>query len=198
MTVLSADQRKLLSDVVVRAREVVEVACAQRITSLGVAAEKAPVVLTDVERAVRVGLRARARQLGSIDALVTEASFEHWHRMLFVRFLTDNQLLVDDQFGQPLTMGEVTEYAAESGEADQWEVAARFAGAMLPGIFPQNDPVLDMRLPLETREELERLLNRLPVEVIRAEDSLGWVYQYWQAKRKEEVNKSARKFGGAD
>lgn len=198
MTVLSSAQRKLLSDVVVRARDLVEAACAQRIIALGVAANKAPAVLTEEERAVRVGLRARARQLGSGDALVTEAGFEHWHRMLFARFLADNQLLVDDQFGQPLTMDEVAEYAAETGETDKWEVAARFAAAMLPGIFTQGDPILAMRLPVETRQELERLLDRLPVEVITAEDSLGWVYQYWQTKRKEEVKKSERKIGGAD
>lgn len=198
MPVLSNEQRTLLSDVVVRARDVVEAACAQRIAALGVAADKAPVVLTEQERAFRVGLRARARQLGSVDALVTEAGFEHWHRMLFARFLADNGLLVDDQFGQPLTMDEVAEYAAETGEADQWEVAARFAAAMLPGIFTQGDPILAMRLPLEAREELERLLDRLPAEVTTADDALGWVYQYWQSKRKDEVNKSGRKISGAD
>lgn len=198
MTVLSSEQRKLLSDVVVRAREVVEAACAQRVSALGVAEDKLPNGLSIEERAVRVGLRARARQLGSVDALVTEAGFEHWHRMLFARFLADNQLLVDDQFGQPLSIDEVAEFAAETGESDKWEVAARFAAAMLPGIFIQNDPILNMRLPVETRQELEGLLDRLPVEVITAEDSLGWIYQYWQAKRKDEVNKSERKIGGAD
>ncbi len=198
MTVLSSEQRKLLSDVVVRAREVVEAACAQRINALGVAADKAPITLTVEERAVRVGLRARARQVGSVDALVTEAGFEHWHRMLFARFLADNHLLVDEQYGQPLTMDEVAEYAAETGETDKWEVAARLAAAMLPGIFTQDDPILGMRLPVETRQELERLLDQLPVEVITAEDSLGWVYQYWQSRRKDEVNKSERKIGGAD
>jgi hypothetical protein len=198
MTVLSGEQRKLLSDVVVRAREVVEAACLQRITALGVATDKAPEVLTEGDRAVRVGLRARARQLGSIEALVAEAGFEHWHRMLFARFLADNGLLVDDEFGQALTMDEVAEYAAEIGEANRWEVAARFAAAMLPGIFLQDDPILAMRLPIETRQELEHLLEQLPSEVITAEDSLGWVYQYWQTRRKDEVNKSERKIGGAD
>ena len=198
MSVLSGDERKLLSDVVVRAREVVEAACSQRIVALGVGLDKAPGSLAEEERALRVGLRARARQLGSVDALVTEAGFEHWHRMLFARFLADNGLLVDDQFGQPLTIAEVAEYAAETGETDKWEVAARFAARMLPGIFVQGDPVLAMRLPVEARQELESLLDRLPVSVMTSEDALGWVYQYWQAKRKEEVNRSERKIGGAD
>jgi len=198
MGVLSGDQRRLLESVVVSARGVVETACAQRVAALGVDADKAPAVLTDGERSVRVGLRARARQLGSVEALVTEAGFEHWHRMLFARFLADNELLVDPQFQVPVSMDEVAEFAAESGEADVWEVAARFASEMLPGIFGQGDPILQMMLPVETRQELEGLLDQLPVEVITADDALGWVYQYWQSRRKDEVNKSERKIGGAD
>lgn len=31
-----------------------------------------------------------------------------------------------------------------------------------------------------------------------ADDSLGWVYQFWQAKQKDEVNRSGRKIGGED
>ena len=198
MSVLSASERKLLSDVVVRARGVVEGACAQRVVSLGVGSERAPEALAESDRALRRGLRARARQLGSVDALVAEAAFEHWHRMLFARFLVDNGLLVDDVAGAPVSTGELAEWAVELGEADRWEVAARFAAAMLPGIFRRDDPVLAMRLPAEARQELESLLGLLPVDVIRADDALGWVYQYWQSQRKDEVNRSGDKVGGAD
>ncbi len=197
-TVLSASERRLLSDVVVRARGVVEGACAQRVVSLGVDSERVPEALSEPDRVLRRGLRARARQLGSLDALVAEAAFEHWHRMLFARFLVDNGLLVDDVAGAPVSAGELAEWAVELGEADRWEVAARFAAAMLPGIFRADDPVLAMRLPAEARQELERLLGLLPVDVIRADDALGWVYQYWQSQRKDEVNRSGDKIGGAD
>ena len=77
-----------------------------------------------------------------------------------------------------------------------WEIAARFAAAMLPGIFRQDDPALQMRLPVETRQRVEQLLGLLPADVIRADDSLGWVYQYWQSRRKDEVNRSENKIGG--
>ena len=42
------------------------------------------------------------------------------------------------------------------------------------------------------------ILAALPAELFRADDALGWVYQFWQAKRKKEVNDSGRKIGGAD
>ncbi|MEI6620746.1 MAG: DNA methyltransferase [Actinomycetes bacterium] len=198
MTVLSLAQRKTLESVVVSARRVVELACADRIAALGVAQDKAPAGMSDSDRELRVGLRARARQLGSVDVLVSEAGFEHWHRMLFARLLADNGLLVDDEAAQPVSMEELTEYAAELGESDVWEVAARFASASLPGIFKQGDPILGMRLPVEVRQRLEGLLDQLPVEITTAEDSLGWVYQYWQKHRKDEVNASEAKIGGAD
>ncbi len=198
MTVLSAAQRKSLEAVVVEARRVVEAACADRVAALGVASDRAPVGSSEQDRQLRRGLRARARQLGSVNVLITEAGFEHWHRMLFARLLADNGLLVDDGAGQPVSMAELTEYAAELGESDVWELAARFASAMLPGIFKQDDPVLHMRLPVETRHKLEALLDQLPVAVTTAEDTLGWVYQHWQTQRKKEINESERKIGGAD
>ena len=76
---------------------------------------------------------------------------------------------------------------------DPWEFAALCAERMLPQIFRRDDPVLELSLPPETRQELERLLDELPEAVFTAPDSLGWTYQFWQADRKEEVNPARRK-----
>ncbi len=45
---------------------------------------------------------------------------------------------------------------------------------------------------------LETILAGLPAEVFAADDALGWVYQFWQKDKKDEVNASERKIGGAD
>ena len=66
---------------------------------------------------------------------------------------------------------------------------------MLPQIFRTDDPVLEVALPPETQQALEELLKDLPREVFVADDSLGWVYQFWQAEQKDEVNKSEKKIG---
>ena len=55
--------------------------------------------------------------------------------------------------------------------------------------------MLDVSLPPETRHELESLLEALRAEVFVADDSLGWVYQFWQADAKEAVNTSEVKIG---
>ena len=77
-------------------------------------------------------------------------------------------------------------------------MAGRFAAEILPGIFRLDDPCVRLRLAPEGRVELEGIVAGLPVEVFTADDALGWVYQFWQKEKKDEVNASERKIGGAD
>ena len=67
---------------------------------------------------------------------------------------------------------------------------------MLPQIFRPGRPGASSSRCRPRRScELERLLADLPPAVFTASDSLGWVYQFWQAKKKDEVNKSEVKIG---
>jgi hypothetical protein len=58
--------------------------------------------------------------------------------------------------------------------------------------------VFGLALPPEHQQALERLLAELSPEVFTASDSLGWVYQFWQSKRKEDINKSEVKIGAPE
>ena len=154
------------------------------------------------ERGLRNRLRARGRQLGDvqsqgtqrIDHLAHGIAYEHWHRMLFARFLAESDLLIEPDSGVAITTDECTELAQETGE-DPHALAARFAQSALPQIFRTGDPVLDLALPPETRQALERLIDELPRAVFTANDSLGWVYQFWQSRKKDEINRSEVKIG---
>jgi hypothetical protein len=115
--------------------------------------------------------------------------------MLFARFLVENDLLVHPDFGIAVTLADLDELAEEEDARDGFELAARYATQMLPQIFRQNDPVLDLDFAPEHRGALQRLVEDLPEPVFEADDSLGWVYQFWQAKRKDEVNASGDKIG---
>ena len=97
-----------------------------------------------------------------------------------------------------MTLAECEELAAELGEPDGWSVAARFAAEILPGIFRLDDPCVRLRLAPESRLALEAIVEALPQEVFTSDDALGWVYQFWQSEKKDEVNASERKIGGAD
>ncbi|MBA7659375.1 hypothetical protein ES703_67353 [subsurface metagenome] len=113
--------------------------------------------------------------------------------MLFARFLAENNLLMHPD-GVAVTLDECEELAAEE-KIDKWELASRYAAKMLPAIFRPDDSVLQIEFAPEDKLELERLLSNLEPEVFEADDSLGWVYQFWQSKRKDEVNASGNKIG---
>ena len=114
--------------------------------------------------------------------------------MLFARFLAESDLLIEPDSGVAITMDECTELAQETGE-DPHALAARFAQSALPQIFRTGDPALDLTLPPETRQALEMLIDELPRAVFTADDSLGWVYQFWQSRKKDEINRSEVKIG---
>lgn len=188
--------RNQLEKTVVRARELIEKAASEALTRLGVEVAEVPAYLNDNERKLRNRLRAHARQLGdklqsngkqSIEHLRAEVSYEHWHRMLFARFLEQNHLLMLDKY-LAVTLAECQEYAQEEGCKDGWELAGKLAQKMLPQVFRTDSPVFELQIPVDHIRELEDLILTLPGEVFQAQDSLGWCYQFWQSKRKEEVN----------
>ncbi len=199
MRALNSALRKQLELAVSAARRAAESASRAALDGLGVFADRRPEHLNDEQSALRNGLRAKQRQLGGDDGLlVAECAYEQWHHLLFTRFLAENRLLLHPQHRAPITLAECGDLAAELGEPDGWSVAARFAAEILPGIFLLDDPCVRLRLAPEGRDALERIISDLPSEVFAADDALGWVYQFWQRDKKDEINASERKIGGAD
>jgi hypothetical protein len=52
-----------------------------------------------------------------------------------------------------------------------------------------------LALPPETKAGTTEIVKGLPRAVFAADDSLGWVYQFWQADQKDRVNESEVKIG---
>jgi hypothetical protein len=131
----------------------------------------------------------------TIAHLKQAVAYEHWHRLLFARFLAENDLLLHPKHGVALSLDEVKELAL--GLKRDWiEVAAEYAQRMLlREVFRPDDPALRVPLPPEKRLELEGKLNSLPREIFLTDDSLGWVYQFWQEDAKDKVNRSEVKIG---
>lgn len=206
MGTLSRDLRRALENTVRQARRTAEAGARKVIEQLAVHHHEPWANVTPAQRELRNRLRAHGRQLGDrrderrgvqgIDRLTTECAYEHWHRMLFARYLAECELLIEPQSGVAISLGECEELARAEGR-DWLELAADYAQRMLPQIFRSGDPVLEVALPPETRSALEDLMKALPREVFVADDSLGWVYQFWQADKKEEVDAALRVGGKA-
>jgi hypothetical protein len=205
---LAKPLRSQLENTVRAARDVAENATQAVLAQFAVGEAKAPVYLNEDQKALRRRLRAHGRALGDSKAsddtqetqrLVWETAYEHWHRMLFARFLAENGLLMWEP-GASVSLDDCREMVDNYPDMalnarSHWELAGKLAARMLPQVFKPHSPVFELSLAPEHQRELEKLLANLPTEVFQASDSLGWVYQFWQAKRKDEVNTSEVKIG---
>ena len=206
MSVLEKSLRREFGNRVSEARDQAEEGARIALRSLGVDVKDAPQGLSDDARALRRRLRAHGRAVGDglqsdgtqdIAKLVREVAYEHWHRMLFARFLAENDLLLLPGTETAITLDEAKELAETDGRP--WlAYVSDCASRMLPQIFRSDDPALALALPPETQQALERIMTGLDVRVFTADDSLGWAYQFWQAREKERVNATGNKIGAAE
>jgi hypothetical protein len=203
MAPLASDLRNILERVVIDARDAAEAGARAALETLAVHEAKFYPHISRQLQELRNHLRARGRQLGDrqdssgrlgIEHLVGECAYEHWHRMLFARFLAENGLLIEPQENMAISLAEAKELSKEDG-VDVWVFASRCAEKMLPQIFRPDDPLLQVSFAKEHMLKLESLLDSLPTAVFTASDALGWVYQFWQSKKKDEINRSEVKIG---
>jgi len=204
MAALPTDLRNKLERAIIEARNVAETGAKAALEALAVHHHEPYPHQKPDQRKLRVQLRAHARQLGdaqnpkgglAIGHLIHECAYEHWHRMLFARFLAENDLLIEPDSGMAISLGEAEELA-KSVKVDLWTYASRCSQQMLPQIFRPDDPVLQVGVANEHRVKLERLLAGLASDTFKADDSLGWVYQFWQSAEKDRVNASGEKITG--
>src|SRR5450755_2795379 len=189
MSPLSSDLRNILERAIIKARDVAEEAARAALIALAVPQETAFKSISDEQRRLRNALRVKMRQLGGgsdpehqetgFQLLIEEVAYEQWHRRLFARFLAENGLLMHPD-GVAVSLEECSELAAEEEDMDAWQLAVRYASAMLPGIFRADDCVAQVQLAPEGQHELERIIMGLPSVLFIADDTLGWVYQFWQ------------------
>ena len=203
MPPLDSALRNALERAILNARAEAEASARIALGVLSVDSGRPSTVLTKEQRDLRNALRARGRQLGAGDQsagfplLVEEAAYQHWHRMLFARFLAENDLLMHPA-GVAVTLDECEELSGQEGDANRWVTAARYAARMLPGIFRSDEPSARVPFAPEGQAALEAILADIPSLVFTSDDSLGWVYQFWQSQKKQEVSSSGRKIEKLD
>jgi hypothetical protein len=204
---LSKELRRILENTVADARRIAEAGAEQALKQLAVDRPKSKPAGTAEEKAreeaLHEKLRAHGKQLGDrrepngtqeLKKLKQACAYEHWHRMLFARFLAEGNLLIHPEYGEAISLEEIKELAREQN-ADWLSIAASYAQQMLLEVFRSDDPVLALALPPETHQYLDEKLAGLPKGIFLADDSLGWVYQYWQRDETDRVNKSEVKIG---
>lgn len=206
MTSLATPLRRQLEQAIQQARSLAEAGARHALEALAVH-EPAPYPhMDEAQRGLRRQLRAQARQLGDGDSrikpgayeikhLAEKLAYDQWHRLLFARYLLENDLLISPEHGVAVALEDCEELAPSLGLKDAWAVAARFAAKELPEIFRADDPAGAVELSVNDRQPLMALVTGLSIEVFTVTDSLGWCYQFWQADKKAAVNASGNKIG---
>jgi hypothetical protein len=153
MSALRKNLRRDLESAVKTARRIAEAGAREALNALAVA-EKEPFAHMKANKealTLRNRLCERGRAAGdvrdeksgwqNIEHLASVVAHEHWHRMLFARFLAENGLLVEPEHGVAVSLGEVEELARDE-KVDVWDLAGRYAQRMLPEIFRADDCAL--------------------------------------------------------
>ena len=206
MSALATSLRRHLESAITQARKIAESGARHALEALAVHESDPYRHMDEGQRTLRRQLRAQARQLGDgesrinagayeIKHLTEKLAYDQWHRLLFARYLLENNLLISPEHGVSVSLDDCEELSPSLGLKDAWAVAARFAAKELPEIFRADDPAGAVELSVNDRKPLIALVTGLPVEVFTASDSLGWCYQFWQAERKNEVNAAGNKIG---
>jgi hypothetical protein len=198
--------RRQLESAVRQARKIAEAGARHALEALAVHEPDPYRHMDEAARTLRRQLRAQAKQLGDgeslhkpgayeIKHLAEKLAYDQWHRLLFARYLLENNLLISPEHGVAVSLDDCEELAPSLKLKDAWAVAARFAAKELPEIFRADDPAGAVELAVNDRQPLIALVTGLAVEVFTASDSLGWCYQFWQAEKKDEVNAAGNKIG---
>jgi len=206
MSSLPTTLRRQLETAIKHARKIAEGGARKALEALAVHEPDPYRFMDDGQCDLRRKLRAQAKQLGDgeslakpgayeIKHLVEKLAYDQWHRLLFARYLLENNLLISPEHGVSVSLDDCEELAPSLRLKDAWAVAARFAARELPEIFRADDPAGAVELPVEDRSPLIQLVVGLSMDVFTASDSLGWCYQFWQAERKDEVNAAGNNIG---
>lgn len=144
MAPLEKDLRKLLETTEEAARDAAERAVQAVFGRLALTEASTPDSLKN--DSLRLQLRERARQLGrgyaegdatlqsdeavrkGVPYLREELAYEVWHRMLFARFLAENDLLIHPVYKTPVSIADCAQLAEESTDGKDTSYGSRFRG----------------------------------------------------------------------
>ena len=154
---LAKPLRTQLENTVKAARDVAEKGAKAALAQLAVGEAKVPdYLVSDDLKSLRRRLRAHGRAIGDAKAkddtqttqhLMWEVAYEHWHRMLFARFLAENGLLMWEP-GAPVSLDDCRDMVDNHsdmtmGVKSHWELAGKLAARMLPQVFKPQSPVFE-------------------------------------------------------
>ena len=206
---LSKEQRRKIEGVVLRSRKLLEDEFDRLLRTYGLMPERAIERITEEKQAVRRKLEvALKRESEDYDKArrryVKYAAFTFLNRILALRISEVHGLMKE-------TVITRTEYGERSGRerdlldmhpeliSNPEELALRALkeayediGKYIPYLFDPNDPYAILQPSLVAYRGVRKIVSELPEDILRQFETIGWAYQYFNTKEREEIRKRMR------
>lgn len=206
---LSKEQRRKIAGVVLRSRKLLEDEFDRLLRTYGLMPEKAIERIAQEKRDVRERIEvALKRESESYDKArrryVKYAAFTFFNRILALRISEVHELIKE-------TVITKTEYGEGSRRerdlldmhpelvSNPEELAFRALedayedlGGCISHLFDLNDPYAILQPSLVAYRGARNIISEIPEDILRQFETIGWAYQYFNTKEKEEIRKRMR------
>ena len=129
MSALATSLRRHLESAITQARKIAESGARHALEALAVHESDPYRHMDEGQRTLRRQLRAQARQLGDgesrinagayeIKHLTEKLAYDQWHRLLFARYLLENNLLISPEHGVSVSLDDCEELSPSLGLKD--------------------------------------------------------------------------------
>lgn len=206
---LSKEQRKKIEGVVLRSRKLLEDEFDRLLRTYGLMPEKAIERISQEKQDVRERLEiALRRESGDYDKArrryVKYVAFTFFNRILALRISEVHELIKETvitktEYGEgsrrerdlldmhPELISNPEELAFRALEEAYEDV-----GKYITYLFDSNDPYAILRPSLVAYRGVRRIISEIPEDILSQFETIGWAYQYFNTKEKEEIRKRMR------
>ena len=206
---LSKEQRRKIEGVVLRSRKLLEDEFDRLLRTYGLMPEKAIERIPQEKQAVRERLEiALKRESEDFDKArrryVKYVAFTFFNRILALRIsevhgLIKETVITKTEYGEgsrrerdlldmhPELISNPEELAFRALEEAYEDV-----GKYITYLFDSKDPYAILRPSLVAYRGVRKIISEIPEDILRQFETIGWAYQYFNTKEKEEIRKRMR------
>ena len=206
---LSKEQRKKIEGAVLRSRKLLEDEFDRLLRTHGLmpeeAIERIPQEKQEVQKRLEIALRRESENYNKARRrYVKYAAFTFLNRILALRIsevhgLIKETVITRDKYGEMsrrerdlLDMHPELISNPEKPAFGALKEAYEDVGEYIPHLFDFEDPYSILRPSLVAYRNVRRIISEMPEDILRQFETIGWAYQYFNTKEKEEIRKRMR------
>ncbi|RLI78853.1 hypothetical protein DRP05_06030 [Archaeoglobales archaeon] len=208
---LSTSQRRLIENVVLRCRRVLEDEFDRLLRTYGflpdriIEKEKITVDKRSIREELEIAIEREGKSYKKARGrYIKYCAFTFLNRILALRMaethgLIEETILTRPEYGDRSKrerdmVDEFPELASNPEELayKALEEAYNEMGEYIPYLFTSNDPYSILKPSIKAYGELRRIIAELPEDILREFETIGWSYQYFNNEERREIRRRMR------